>query len=63
MSIFGATTPQLQDQIAQFHNDYHGLFFSTMRLQMATLVRYTFKHLILAVANQLDGPDGGLRSS
>ena len=62
MSIFGATTPQLQDQIAQFHNDYHGLFFSTMRLQMATLVRYTFKHLILAVANQSDGPDGGLLS-
>ena len=34
-----------------------------MRLQMATLVRYTFKHLILAVANQSDGPDGGLLSS
>ena len=49
-AIFGATTPQRQDQKAKFHNSYHVLFFRT-------LAGYT-KHLILAVTSQSDGPDG-----
>ena len=46
-AIFGATTPQRQDQKAKLHNSYHLLFFRT-------LAGYT----ILAVTSQSDGPDG-----